>query len=239
VKLGHLDFYYRAWRYRLKVEPAEIAWVRRALKPGDLAVDAGAHKGAFTYWMARAVGATGRVLAFEPQPELATRLVGTVNDLGLSQVTVENAGLSARPGKLTLSIPGEGPSPGASFSPEKQGQGRALEVPVTTLDERLAGASNCRLLKCDVEGHELEVFRGGARMLAEQGPPVLFECEARHHRDGEMHAAFRFLESLGYRGAFFFGAALLPLDAFRPEVHQVPERRPYANNFLFTRPPGA
>lgn len=235
MKLGHLDFYYRAWRYRLKVEPAELAWVRRALQPGDLAVDAGAHKGAFTYWMARAVGPGGRVLAFEPQPELAARLMGTVRDLGLSQVTVENAGLSARAGRLTLAIPGEGPSPGASFAPEKQGQGRQLEVPVTTLDERVTGG-RFRLLKCDVEGHELEVFKGGARALAEHGPAVLFECEARHHRGGEMQEAFRFLESLGYSGAFFFGDALLPLEAFRAEVHQVPERRPYANNFLFTRP---
>ncbi|MFO0724281.1 MAG: FkbM family methyltransferase [Myxococcota bacterium] len=234
-RLSHLDFYYRAWRYRLKVEPAEIAWVRSALKPGDLAVDAGAHKGAFTYWMARAVGPEGKVLAFEPQPELAERLVDTVRDLELPQVSVENAGLSSSAGRLTLSIPGPGPSPGASFAPEKQASGRHIEVPVTTLDERVQGHSGFRLLKCDVEGHELEVFKGGARVLAEQSPAILFECEARHHQDGRMEEAFRFLESLGYRGQFFFGDALLPRASFQVDRHQVPDRRPYGNNFLFTK----
>jgi FkbM family methyltransferase len=231
----HLDFYYRAWRYRLRVEPAEIAWVRSALSPGALAVDAGAHKGAFTYWMAQAVGEGGQVLAFEPQPELAARLDHTVRALGLSQVRVENAGLSSAPGRLSLSIPGDGPSPGASFAPEKGASGRHLEVPVTTLDERVPAGARFELLKCDVEGYELEVFRGGARVLAQHHPAVLFECEARHHSTARMEEAFRFLEDLGYQGRFFFGRALLARSEFRAEIHQDPSKKPYGNNFLFTK----
>ena len=48
-----------------------------ALSEGDRAVDVGANKGSYTFWMRRAVGAGGRVHAFEPQPELAAYLRAT------------------------------------------------------------------------------------------------------------------------------------------------------------------
>src|SRR5919198_432405 len=47
-------------------EREEIAFVRRVLKPGDTAVDVGAHIGFFTMHMASIVGSSGRVYAFEP-----------------------------------------------------------------------------------------------------------------------------------------------------------------------------
>jgi len=39
---------------------------RAALRPGDIAVDIGAHEGRHTLPMARAVGPSGSVFAFEP-----------------------------------------------------------------------------------------------------------------------------------------------------------------------------
>ena len=40
------------------------------LKLGDTAIDIGAHKGAYTYWMSKYVGNEGRVFSFEPQREI-------------------------------------------------------------------------------------------------------------------------------------------------------------------------
>ena len=65
---------YRAWRYRLKLEPSSVRFLLDYLRPGDVAIDIGAHKGAMTHWMARSVGRGGSVYAFEPQPVLAARL---------------------------------------------------------------------------------------------------------------------------------------------------------------------
>src|SRR5207302_5022854 len=47
-------------------ERDEINFVREWLKPGDAAIDVGAHIGFFTMHMAAAVGPEGRVYAFEP-----------------------------------------------------------------------------------------------------------------------------------------------------------------------------
>ena len=46
----------------------------RHLQPGDTAVDIGAWRGAYTYWMVKAVGPQGRVVCFEPQPAMISYL---------------------------------------------------------------------------------------------------------------------------------------------------------------------
>jgi hypothetical protein len=65
---GRLRYLYRAYRYRYRVDPAEMRFMCERLQPGDIAVDVGCFKAAYTYWMRRCVGATGSVAAFEPQP---------------------------------------------------------------------------------------------------------------------------------------------------------------------------
>ncbi len=45
----------------------EVRLFSQILQPGMVALDVGANIGAHTVWMARAVGPTGRVIAFEPQ----------------------------------------------------------------------------------------------------------------------------------------------------------------------------
>src|SRR5262245_33698247 len=91
---ARMTWRYRAWRYRLLVERPGVHFVREHLKPGQLALDIGAHKGAYLYWMQRAVGCAGRVVAYEPQPELANYLSTVVGAERLEHVTVVNSALS-------------------------------------------------------------------------------------------------------------------------------------------------
>lgn len=240
--MDRIRWWFRAWRYRLRLDPREVRVLLAHLQPGDTAIDVGAHKGGYTWWMRRGVGASGRVFAFEPQPGLAGHLRNLVASTGFDNVLVENLGLSSRTGTLELNIPGPGTSPGASF--EKPGgqapAGHVISVPVTTLDAWLATRAPGRvsLLKCDAEGHELEVFRGAEGLLREQGPLLLFECERRHRSSGRVDDVFAFLEGLGYRGQAFARAGLIDLDAFDPARHQAsPDQPDYVNNFLFRADP--
>lgn len=230
-----LQWIYRAWRYRYRLERAEIRLLLQHLGTGDVAVDIGAHKGAYTYWMRHAVGASGSVFAFEPQPLLAERLRALAAAGGYDNIVVENLGLSSASGTLQLNVPGEGTSPGASFEVGKAG-GRTYPVQVTTLDDYFAGPvrERIRLLKCDAEGHELEVFRGGERLLGEVRPCLLFECERRHRKSGRVDDVFEWLQGLGYRGYFVDRSGPCPIEGFDPETHQASDHAPgYVNNFIF------
>jgi FkbM family methyltransferase len=235
--LARLQLRHRAWRYRRRVDPEGIGWMVARLAGGDTAIDVGAYKGGYTYWMRRAVGAHGLVLAFEPQPEAAYYLQSYVEAFGWANVLAIESAVSSAPGQRVLLRPGAGASPaasleGVSLPPEPCG----TAVMVDTIDRRLArhaAGRRLRFLKCDVEGHELEVFRGGESALREHHPAILVECEVRHLRGLTVHDVFAHLAWLGYRGSFFLGGRAEDVSRFDPSVHQVEGRRPYVNNFAF------
>lgn len=233
---------HRGWRYRWRVDPDEIRWLRSVLGPGDIAVDIGAYKGGYTYWMRREVGSSGAVIAFEPQPRLCSYLEDCVAAFEWRNVTVVGCALSSEPGRRTLLIPGaptpsEATSPGASLLGASLPSGsRGYAVDVDTLDRVLADrapGAPVRLVKCDVEGHELDVFLGARETIERHRPLILFECEARHDPDRSVADVFEHLRSLGYRGSFFLHGEELPVDRLDLEAHQVEGRRPYVNNFVF------
>ena len=209
--------------------------MRRTLRTGDVVVDAGAYKGGYTYWMRRSVGQAGLVIAFEPQPELAAFLARSVDAFGWGNVLVHGVGLSSTPGERTMHVPGHKPSARGSLVVERQGA-RTYTVPVEALDDVLEALPLGRplaLIKCDVEGNELDFFRGARRTLTTDRPKLLFEHEARFCPPGGAGRVFADLEALGYRGSFFWKDELLPISEFEFDTHQIEGRRPYANNFVF------
>ena len=239
---ARLSWIYRAWRYRLKVEKAEIRCLLGRVKPGQSVVDIGAHKGAYTYWMRRAVGASGRVYAFEPQPTLSQRLQALVAPERYGNVMVENYGLSSSAGTLMLKLPHVDGSPSASFEETAHTAADSLEiaVAVTTIDDYFLngpGAGNLiSLIKCDAEGHELEIFRGGEQLLRTQGPDLLFECELRH-RHGPLEEVFEYLKGLGYEGWYLGVDGESPIERFDAAIYQAnPDGDDYVNNFIFAHP---
>ena len=239
-------FLYRAWKARFRGERGEIRALLDRLAPGDAAVDVGANKGAYLYWMRRAVGPGGSVIAFEPQPGLARYLEDMRARMAWDNVSIRDCALSDSSGRRVLHVPGWENSPGASLEPlAPAGMAgnaeRDREVAVDTLDRQLenAGRPRIALVKVDVEGHELAVFRGAERILSSSRPALIFESEARHLSGRSPHEVFAFLKGLGYRGAFFSPRGLRPIGEFDPSVHQ--RRGPgrfweapgYCNNFLF------
>ncbi|MBF0454332.1 MAG: FkbM family methyltransferase [Magnetococcales bacterium] len=234
VRLVH-----RAWRYRLGRDKQEISTLLNHLKPGQCAVDIGAHKGAYTYWMQRAVGREGSVVAFEPQPLLAQRLTGLMKKMAISHVTIEQMGLSDQAAMGELHIPGDGsPSPGASLVGQSitGPQTTVSQVKLETLDGYFANRGRVHLIKCDVEGHELAVFKSGIKLLKRDRPLILFECESRHQSGHTVADVFQFLVELGYQGRFYDRGESYPISAFRAEMQANPGSRAYVNNFIFTHP---
>lgn len=68
------------------IEPLTIALYERLLKPGDVFVDVGAHVGFHSLAGARAVGPSGSVIAVEPQPANAMRLLINARLNGFEQI---------------------------------------------------------------------------------------------------------------------------------------------------------
>jgi FkbM family methyltransferase len=236
-----IRFRVRALKALLRNERRELVEIRQHLRPGDIACDIGANKGSFVYWLSRWVR-DGRVIVFEPQPELARNLANICRIMGLANVTVEARAVHSHSGEMNLYVPKQH-QPGASLRPETATTGdvSVLAVPVIALDEYFGATNRIALLKIDVEGAELAVFKGAERILRSHAPLLVFECENRHLAPGRVEDVFGFLDGLGYEGSFVCQGSLLPISQFDAAVHQRQDgewfwkRKGYCNNFVFRK----
>jgi len=197
-----LHMIHRCWKLRFRSEISSIRYLRSLDLRGTTLLDIGANKGVYSIYMSRAAGDDGAVIAFEAQPELGPRLQTVKQAFGLKNLQVVNLGVSSSIGTRTMHRASVGFG-GASFhlhGDTIKGM-EELEVPVTTLDTFLRGRDDLiSFIKCDVEGHEHDVFLGAERTLEKHMPILLFECGRSEAEKGEL---FRYLVQRGYDGYFF------------------------------------
>jgi len=150
------------------------------LRPGDTAIDVGAHVGRHTLPIARRVLPGGQVIAFEPLPFCRTMLEDTLAfELGgaRERVRVLPFALGERAASTEFVV--------AQDAPEYSGlQERVYDVPtrleripveVRTLDELTADLDRLRYLKIDAEGGEYHILAGARALLRRLRPITTVE----------------------------------------------------------------
>jgi FkbM family methyltransferase len=169
----------------------EIRFVRHWLRPGMRAVDVGASYGIYATAMARAVGADGRVWAFEPTPQTADFLQYNLDLNQCSNAVLQRAAVSDRAGEVPFAIDVH-----SEVNAISGAGGRAdIRVKAVTLDAAAAGWGEVDFIKFDVEGHELEAVRGAAGFFAARSPLVMLEIKVGDRIDLRALAPLR---ELGY-----------------------------------------
>lgn len=226
----------RALKARYRDQKTELDFIKQHVGPNDTVCDIGANKGSFTYWLS---GWCGKVVAFEPQPELANRLVRLCRSLKLSNVTVEPKAVYSLSANLDFYMPGQN-QPGASLKPITSANCTKTTVQAISLDEYFNDNTKIKLIKIDVEGAELHVLKGAEKLLRRSNPLLVFECENRHLNNGNVYDTFSYLKDLGYEGKFVYHGHLLPISKFNASIHQSQrgksfwKSKDYCNNFIFT-----
>jgi FkbM family methyltransferase len=175
------------------------------LRPGDVFVDIGAHDGLISLLAAQAVGNSGCVYSFEPNPAAFARLQCICRAYGLDQVHCENCAVGTAEGTAVLYVPAD--ATGATLSEQASLAAGATHQPcrVRTLDifwQEHSIVGSPTLLKIDVEGAELDVLTGAKTLLACGAPPmVIFEAsDANASTFGRtVDQVLEFLVPFGYR----------------------------------------
>jgi len=172
---GHLDDWIVLWTFmRLHERDEPFQRSLRLLRPGDLALDVGANFGTWSLLAARRTPA-GRVHAFEPVPEMVERLRRHVELNGAAGIIVNQYAIGGEDGSSAFFAVREKNTGESSFVrpgiPADQ-----IVVPVVTLDTYVAreGIDHVDLLKVDVEGAEILVFKGARRLLSSDAAPIVF-----------------------------------------------------------------
>jgi FkbM family methyltransferase len=171
----------------------EVAFLQTLVRPGAVVVEVGANIGAITVPLARAVGPTGRVLAFEPQTAVCQLLTRNLADNDLPWAQAVPAALGQAVGLASIPVPTytQPGNFGAVSLGKTAGQGEAC-APVLSLDS--LGLEQLDLLKIDCEGMEVEVLLGARATIARCRPAVYVEND-RTERSAEL---ITLLGELGY-----------------------------------------
>jgi len=159
----------RGWRER-----RELELIARVVGAGMVAVDVGANIGCHTLTLARAVGATGRVHALEPDPRNFRLLERAVREAGLTQVRLHQAAASDRAGQMTLYLAAANRGDHRLVAAEEARE--RVVVAARPLDDLLASEPRVDFLKIDVQGSEVVVLRGLRETLA-RNPGLTMLCE--------------------------------------------------------------
>jgi FkbM family methyltransferase len=155
--LTHLMFFHPTrWHGAI-----DLALLRQLLRPGDTIVDIGANVGSHAIPLAKSLGATTQVHAFEPHPRVFAQLQANARLNRLPNLYLYNLALGDRTGEVAFTDVRSD-----DYNRVLPNGAGALTVPMTPLDDfaPLADAP-ITLLKIDVEGYELFVLRGAEATL--------------------------------------------------------------------------
>lgn len=177
----------------------EIPILAAALGRGGTFLDVGANHGTYSMLLAPVVGPEGRVLAFEPQQELAALIRRSFSANNHAHAAVIEIGCSDGPGTASFYRPVENSGSASMFLDSPGGPVRdTVTIRTDSLDRLLANESlpGRVAMKLDVEGAEVATLRGAVRTLRARRPLIVFEMNAQSlhaagHTVAELVAAFR------------------------------------------------
>ena len=183
-------------------------WLMERLKPGQVFFDVGAHHGWVSMWTLPLVGKAGFVVSFEPSPANLSilewhRARNTFSKWSIVPKAVSDADVKEE--EFFLVDTGDSPmnslTTGAHGTPLMNGRDiTKTSIQTITLDTycRESGLRP-NLVKIDVEGAELLVLRGAAKLLAESSPTLILAVHPYWLPAGQSpQQVFEFLTRYGY-----------------------------------------
>lgn len=194
------------WWNKKKLEPRltnlfeKIIGQLNQKKEDSYFYDVGANIGLYS-WLCRKLSSNRKILAFEPDPKNFELLQMTKENSKIKNINLFNIALSNRMETVsfqqdTLTSATGMISDGQTPWIEKYlGQEtNSIQVNTDYLDNKTFKRQDPSLIKIDVEGHELEILRGGEKKLSQCKPLLLIESFPPN-----LDRVVNFLTKLGYK----------------------------------------
>jgi FkbM family methyltransferase len=165
-------------------EPPMQQLISALLRPAEIAVDVGTHKGFFTLQMAAAVGPGGMVIAADPDPRAFIDLQGNCTHNRLQNVHTYAVAIGDAHGTCDIAINRQ--LGWSSRFPNELARAGVIEkttVRVMPLDAVIAECEpgldqRVRFVKIDAEGSEHLVLAGMVATISEHRPAISVEVNA-------------------------------------------------------------
>jgi len=204
---------YKQWQQYSVSSIPEMEILRQTVNSDDIVFDIGANVGEFSFFLSTIIS-DGLIYAFEPQDKPFEVLRSVCRNM--KAVVPYNLGFSSSSGEATLHIPivkGHVSPSEASLDPRfndfsgyerrSKSTGSSQErIRLTTLDEFCETSPIDRLdfVKIDVEGHELEILKGGNRTCLGVHRPIFLIEVFPYVYQGHFENVCEYLELQDYVG---------------------------------------
>jgi FkbM family methyltransferase len=182
---------------------------RQLIGPSDCVIDVGAHSGRHTAVFSQLVGPEGKVIAFEPLPEVRDSIERQ------PWVTVYPFALSDDAGTSTY-IRAKGALQESGLRKKIYNQPdivttEQFEVELKRLDDFASDISNLSFIKIDVEGNEIAVLNGARSVINEHRPFITVEYGRPSYSayGHNKQSLFNMASSLGYVIGDLFGSIMI------------------------------
>ena len=176
-------------------EELESKIMEEKIEMGNIVVDVGANIGLHTLNMARIVGNTGQVFAFEPDPSNFEILKKNVKINNYKNIILEQKAVGDKHGRTTL-YQSDHPGKHRIFPQTEQAKSQ-VQVELTNLDNYFDSdmIDKINFIKIDVEGLEFSVLKGMKNILKNSKKiKILFEFMP----ENTMEVGFTPIELLNY-----------------------------------------
>jgi len=175
----------------------------KLIPPGSLVLDIGANIGIMTYYLAHAVGKSGKVYSFEPHPDNYKVLNQSAKRFNLKNVSTFAYGLGEKPEvrELIMPVVKNVKMQGLSYISDpakKSEQGTKYSVKIDALDnihDIFNSSLPLEAIKIDVENFEYLVLKGAEKTISKFKPIIYCELWENENRENSIN----FLASLGYK----------------------------------------
>lgn len=194
---------------------SEIALFAQIVRSGDTVVEAGANIGSHTVFLSRAVGPTGKVMAYEASRYTHQLLCANLALNECFNVHAMHKAVGSENGRVPF--PMMDPTVSNNFGEASlRGASTAAMtelVSIAALDS--LGLERLDFLKADIEGHELAMLQGCMKTLQRLQPVLYLEIDCANGKPtGNRDELVGFLEPLGY-AAYYYIAPMFHPSNFR------------------------
>lgn len=181
-ELRRLFFRSQIRGHRFLTDEKEYALLDTFLAEGDWALDIGANVGHYTLRMSELVGPAGRVIAFEPVPNTFSLLAANTRLFAHSNVSLLNVAASDGTAVAGVDIPNFAEGLTNYYQAHLTADAAALTILTLPIDA-LGLPARVKLVKIDVEGHELPVLRGMNKLIERDHPVLIVETGSQETSD--------------------------------------------------------
>jgi len=198
----------------------ELDFVVRLAWPGMNAIDVGANLGVYSIPLAKMIGASGRVWAYEPGNRVRSYLQRSRSINECENLEISHLALSSESGNGWLRESWSDELRSIVSGTETGNDGQYIETSTLDAEAVLHAWTGIDFVKIDAEGMEDRIIAGGRRFFRDHSPLVMYEI----NNGGVHNLSLRWLfEVLGYQ-AFRLngdGSFLSPVGDEQPDRYMI------------------